>query len=231
MVQCLPHAKDCSEAAGILFLLIILAVVSHINFIRLIAHQIHVQLERRIVVLNCRMGMLMAAYSTIAIFIYIAPQAAPVLEAAEAVTEGFAVYCFFKIIMFSSQGKEHILKTIRDSEYTRPCCHYFQKVSTACCFKTMYFWLWQFFIIRPILVLTAGIIELKVGEVPAYTILTVLAILSLVGAMVALIRIYQTLGGLVPHLYMERKILFVKLIILLLVIENRVLTGNFSGAS
>jgi hypothetical protein len=173
------------------------------------------------------MALLMPAYSLILIYIYTAPQAYPILEALLTLVEGFCVYSFFKFTILSAQGRYHLLKTLRDSEYTQPCCHYFQKVSTGCCFSTIYLALWQFFIIRPILVLIAGIAEIHNVD-SFYKIFTALSLLSLVIAMVALIRMYQTIGSIAKHLYPERKILFLKGIILLFQIQDQILAGTFT---
>lgn len=225
---CLPYAVNCSQAAGLLALLIIFAVVVNINYIRLLVNQTQVKLDKRIIVLNVRMAVIVPAYSVLMVIGYANPYLSPIVEAAASLFEGYCVYCFFKIVILSATGRKQIIKILRASDYTKPCCYYFQKISTGCCFNCMWFCLFQFFAIRPIFELVAGIADMQHNK-SVYSIFTVLSIISITAAMIALIRIYQTLESLVTHLYIERKILFIKAIIIILVIQNQFLNGQFVG--
>jgi hypothetical protein len=211
-----------------MFALIIgLCFISQINYLRLLYFQSALVLDKRIIVLNVRMATIVPLYSIVMVAGYGAPQALPILDALLALIEGFSVYCFFKMIVLSAESHDQIIKTLKDSDYTQPCCYSCQKDCTGCCYSTMYLALWQFFIIRPIFVLIDGIAELK-GVTRIFEIFTILAIICLIIAMASLIRMYQTIGSIGAHLHSERKILFVKGIILLMIIQTQILMGAFT---
>jgi hypothetical protein len=133
-------------------------------------------------------------------------------------------------------GKSAVVNLIQASPYTAPCCEICQKKSPSCCNNTLHILILQFMTVRPLLFLFIAILERQPEKFHSLIrFLTSLTSLSLIVAMIALIRAYHILAPRGLLLRPTIKILFVKGIVLMLVIQQHVIssyqkTGMFGGS-
>jgi hypothetical protein len=124
-------------------------------------------------------------------------------------------------------NRNEIIKLIEASDYTRPCCATCQKKSPRCCYGTIELLLIQFFTLRPFLFLVIALIELAGHHGgPLLQLLSILTTISLIIAMVGLLRSYNFMVERTTALLPAQKVLFIKAIILLMVIQNLVISSQ-----
>lgn len=177
-------------------------------------------------ILNLRMAMILPLYCLVYFFGIVFPQHWAFFEFGVAMIEGYCIYCFFVMIAHEVGSMNEMRQLISDSRSAIPCANAMQSRKPQTCFTAMRFSLAQFFMIRPFCFLAIAIIEETAAESEkAHSIALIfgiIAITSIVVAMVALIRSYNIFVKPMSHLFPSRKILFVKIIIALVIIENNV---------
>jgi hypothetical protein len=185
-------------------------------------------------ILNCRLGLIVPAYGFLFLGILILPAYWEFFEVGISFTEGYCIYCFYKMLQFHVGNREEVLNLIESSDYTKPCCSICQKKAPKCCHYVIEICLVQFFTLRPFCFLMAAILEHYFEDGPLVQLLTISTIISLVVAMICLLRSYNFMIHATKSLAPTQKVLFIKLIILLLVIQNLIIswqqeTGLFSS--
>ncbi len=244
-MSCLPY-DGCSAAIKLLLaLVIIFSIIIIYLYYTLVLHQYgeltvlddidkkikHTE-ETYMKILSLRMALLVPLFSIIAIISYADPSSIPVMEFFEALIEGYCILSFYKMLFITLPtvtGKS-TLSIYKDTNHAGlfETCH---KNNTECCKNTVTILLYQFFLIRPILVLLAAIGELNHDE-GMYKAFTALQIISLISAMIALLRAYHiTIEYSAPEHYLTRKVIFIKAIIIVFAIQNIIVNNNFGGNS
>lgn len=248
MMSCLPDAEDDAHGClpyliAFLIIGIILTLGNFYNFFRLMSSEkldaTHFQYPR-VQIMSLRMAMLVPAFGLLSFISFIIPSGLFVIEAAEALVEGYSIYCFYKMVSFYVGDKTKILTTIQNYSTSRK--HY-DILDFICCWINMvqhrapklfssilHTCFFQFVTIRPILVLLAGIFEIKTGSRrnSITVIFIALYVISLIVAMFALLRYYHILETIdISEVRPISKALFIKFIILLIVIQNIVVNLGF----
>ena len=173
-------------------------------------------------ILNLRMAGILPLYSLLYLLGIIIPQWWNFIEFAVSFVEGYCIYCFFMMISQEVGSMEEMKRLIIDADVQAPCFHGCQKNTPEGCYKTMRVLLFQFMSVRPILFLIIALLEYKERPHKAIVIIAVLTIISIIVAMIALIRSYNIFVKAMSHMYPSNKILFVKLIIFLVILENNI---------
>jgi hypothetical protein len=244
-MSCLPY-DGCGAAIKLLLaLVVIFSIIIIYLYYTLVLHQYgeltvlddidkkikHTE-ETYMKILSLRMALLVPLFSIIAIISYVDPSSIPVMEFFEALIEGYCILSFYKMLFITLPtvtGKS-TLSIYKDTNHAGlfDTCH---KNNTECCKNTVTILLYQFFLIRPILVLIASIGELNHDE-GMYQAFTALQIISLISAMIALLRAYHiTIEYSAPEHYLTRKVIFIKAIIIVFAIQNIIVNNNFGGNS
>lgn len=195
----------------------------------LFSQYIHTNITRNIRILNCRLGLIVPLYGLLFLGILIIPHYWNFFEIGISFIEGYCIYCFYKMLAFRIGSKEEVILLIEVSPYTQPCCQTCQQKTPKCCYNIIEIFLIQFFIFRPFLFLFIALIELSPSHDEYNSILTFLSLLttiSLIFAMIALLRSYNFLSEHTKGLLPAQKVLFIKAIILLMVIQNLVITSQ-----
>jgi hypothetical protein len=193
----------------------------------LYSQYIHTNINRNVRILNCRLALIVPVYGLLFLGILIIPHIWDFFEVGISFVEGYCIYCFYKMLSFRVGNKADIVDLIQESDYTRPCCASCQKKSPRCCYSAIEILLIQFFTLRPFLFLMIAFIEL--GDDPSeqlLQLLTILTVVSLVVAMIGLLRSYNFMVEKTRALLPAQKVLFIKAIILLMVIQNLVISSQ-----
>lgn len=175
--------------------------------------------------LNSRLAIIVPGYAFLFFCILLFPEYWEFFEAGISFIEGYCIFCFYKMLKFHVGSKEATVQYIEQSNYTQPCCYSCQKKSPHCCYGFIDIALTQFCTVRPALFLLAAIIGLK-GESSILAVLEILTIISLIVAMICLLRVYNFLIQHTTILAPTQKVLFIKGIIILLVIQNMLVASQ-----
>jgi hypothetical protein len=168
------------------------------------------------------MAAILPLYSMLYLLGIIIPQWWNFIEFAVSFVEGYCIYCFFVMISHEVGSIEEMKRLITEADVQAPCFHGCQKNTPEGCYKTMRILLFQFMSFRPICFLIIALLEYKERPHRSVVIIAVLTIISIVVAMIALIRSYNIFVKAMSHMYLSNKILFVKLIIFLVIVENNI---------
>lgn len=243
MSSCLPYDGCSSGIKFLMALVVVFAVVISYLYYMLVLNQysfltciddienkIKHKEETFMKILSLRVALLVPLFSIIAIISFVDPGSIPVIEFFEALIEGYCILSFYKMLFVTLPtvtGKS-TLSIYKDTPHTSvfDTCH---KENTECCKNTVTILLYQFFLIRPILVLLAAIGEMHHDE-GMYQAFTTLQIISLLSAMVALLRSYHiAIDYCAAEFNLKRKIIFIKGIIVVFAIQNIIVNNNFGG--
>jgi hypothetical protein len=124
-------------------------------------------------------------------------------------------------------NRRDIIDLIQSSDYTRPCCATCQKNAPRCCYSTIELLLIQFFTLRPFLFLVIALVESGGHHGgPLLQLISIMTTISLIVAMVGLLRAYNFMVKRTTALLPAQKVLFIKAIILLMVIQNLVISSQ-----
>lgn len=175
-------------------------------------------------------------YGLLFVGILIVPEYWNFFEVGISFFEAYCIYCFYKMLKFHIGNKQDVVAIIQESDYTGPCCTSCQKNTPNCCYKVVEGCLVQFFTLRPLLFLFLAILERSSYDGPLLQLLTVSTVISLIVAMISLLRAYNYMIDRTVSLMPTQKVLFIKGIILIMVIQNLVVTsqqetGLFAKAS
>lgn len=139
------------------------------------------------------------------------------------------------MLQLNACGPEGTIAMIKSSEHTAPCYGSCQKGCPKQCYSIIHILLYQFMTLRPLMFLFIAILEKNPEKFDKLIrLLTALCIISLILAMLALLRIYHILADHAGRLKPTVKVLFVKGIVFMLVIQELVIssyqkTGIFQG--
>ena len=139
------------------------------------------------------------------------------------------------MLQLNACGPEGTIEQIQSSIHTRPCYGPCQKGCPKGCFWTIHILIYQFMTLRPLMFLFIAILEENPTKFESLIrLLTALCIISLIVAMLALLRAYHILADHAHRLNPTGKVLFVKGIVFILVIQEIIIssyqhTGIFQG--
>ena len=216
---------DCAKRA-IIFIIVtcVIFVICQILYFNMAIREKISALKPRLKILSLRIAMIFPAYSLVSFFICIFPIAEPVIDFFGAIFEGLSFYSYAKLLLFNIGGYDAILSVMQEKTPTR-------SPELLPLELNMFLWfLMQFMVIRPILLVIAGIIEMAVPhEHLAYRAVYYLSVLSTVFGVVGLLRVHRKFSSKSEALMPERKIVSVKLFVLLIIIQNAII--NLGHAS
>lgn len=130
------------------------------------------------------------------------------------------------MLAFRVGSRSEVVELIQSSDYTRPCCASCQKKTPKCCYSVIEMLLIQFFTLRPFFFLLIALIEEAGHHGPIVKILTISTTISLIVAMIGLLRAYNFMSQHTKALLPAQKVLFIKAIILLMVIQNLIVSSQ-----
>lgn len=178
-------------------------------------------------ILSLRVAMIIPIYSILTALMLIQPAYAYYFEAVAVLCEAYAIYCYFALIVMYCGGKERVYDLIKNSQHTQPCWASCQQNTPKQCFQTINVLLLQFIFVRPIFVLLHGVVpNHNLGSL-----FRLLSVVSLVIGMLGLLRIYHILAEHAKKMEATAKIVFIKILIVFLAIEDLAINAIFeSGA-
>jgi glucan phosphoethanolaminetransferase (alkaline phosphatase superfamily) len=144
------------------------------------------------------------------------------LEFGVSFVEGYCIYCFFVMIAHEIGSLDELRKCIIDADVANPCFYGCQKNTPLRCFMVMRILLMQFFVLRPLLFLIIAVLEELHMMHKFVVFLGVMVLLSIIVAMITLIRAYHIFNKSMGHLMLAKKILFIKFVIFIVLIGNNV---------
>ena len=234
----------CSGAVALLVIGTILTVVTIFNYVQLALRdkQSDRCLHPRVQILNLRLALIVPMFSVIALFSLAFPVATFVLEAFEALVEGCCLYCFYRMLSISAGGDAETVTAIANYGtghvdlatviccWAYPCINHIQSKYPLALLKIIKWSIFQFFAVRPIFVLIAGIFEQRTGSRFNHITLIFIAlyIASLILALASLLRFYHFTQAITVGLKPVLKIVFVKGIIAVIIIQNIVVAQAFT---
>mmetsp|Transcript_19574 Transcript_19574/g.20279 ORF Transcript_19574/g.20279 Transcript_19574/m.20279 type:complete len:347 (+) Transcript_19574:71-1111(+) len=230
------ETERCEAGRGILIAYgIVVIIISFLAYLRLI--HVHKQTlhVRRIQILNLRLAVIVPFYSIVFYLILLLPQIWSYFDALINLIEGYCIFAFYKMLQLNACGPEGTIAMIKSSEHTAPCYGSCQKGCPKQCYSIIHILLYQFMTLRPLMFLFIAILEKNPEKFDKLIrLLTALCIISLILAMLALLRIYHILADHAGRLKPTVKVLFVKGIVFMLVIQELVIssyqkTGIFQG--
>lgn len=143
------------------------------------------------------------------------------------VDQGYAIYCYFALVVVYCGGKEAVYDLIKSSHHTKPCYASCQQNTPQQCFQAINALLIQFMFVRPIFVLMHGVVhDHDLGQVFRF-----LSVLSLIVGMLGLLRIYHILAEHAKEMDATGKIVFIKVLILCLAIEDLIINAVFASGA
>lgn len=224
MSFCLPGSTSCLDQAVFLAVGVVLAITIWFLYVRLILNERRHVLDPiyRIQVLSLRIGLVVPMFAVITVFSIAFPEALPILEFVQAAAEGYAIYSFFKMVLFSV-GPDRIVRQIIKNSTSTGCLVFsfpfwavFQR--HPACLSIIRFAFLQFLFLRPIWILLAGIFELKYrrsgdsdqGAFALFRFFVAMGVAGLVLTLPAILRVYETLARHMPEIAPGKKVIFVK---------------------
>ena len=224
MSFCLPGSTSCEAQTALLAVGVVLAILVWILYVRLILNERRNVLDPiyRIQVLSLRIGLVVPIFAVIAVFSIAFPEALAILEFVQAAAEGYAIYCFFKMVLFSV-GPDRIVRQIIKNSSATGCLVFSFPLWAVCqrqpaCLSIIRFAFLQFLFLRPLWLLLAGIFELKYrrsgdsdqGAFALFRFFVAMGVAGLVLTLPAILRVYETLARHMPEIAPGKKVIFVK---------------------
>ena len=236
-----------SELVGLLIGGICCTVISFVNYYRVAIHEkdeLTMQ-HPRAQILSLRLAAIIPLFNVLLVFTFVFPAGVFVLEALEALVEGFCIYCFYKMLAMYSSEKADLKRLVLDFSKDHPgnidmatvlCCCFSSCIRSAqdrnpeLFMAVVKICMFQFFTFRPIFVLIAGVFEmLAESRTNRITIaFIILHIASLLLTMSALLRFYHIVASVTTQLKPFRKLVFIKLIIIIIIIQNIIINQRFT---
>jgi len=176
-------------------------------------------------VLSLRVAMIIPIYSILTALMLIQPHYYYIYETIAVFAEGYAIYCYFALIVVYCGGKERVLELIKASHHTAPCYASCQQNTPAQCFSAINTLLLQFIFVRPVFVLLFGIVP----NPKLATVFRALSVVSLVVGMLGLLRIYHILAEHAREMDATTKIVFIKILIVCLAVEDLIINSIFAS--
>lgn len=173
-------------------------------------------------ILNLRMAGLLPLYGVMYFIGIFVPSDWEFLEFGVSFVEGYCIYCFFVMIAHEIGSLDEVKRCIMDADVAAPCFYGCQKNTPLGCFMTMRILLMQFFLLRPLLFLIIAILEELQILHHLVVFLGVMVLVSIIVAMITLIRSYNIFNKSMGHLRLAKKILFIKFVIFIVLIGNNV---------
>ncbi len=151
---------------------------------------------------------------------FIFPEEALLIDTAESFVEAYCVYCFYKMQIYYIGSRENVLETLRNSTANFGILNGLERK-----YPNTYWWvceklLLQFLFFRPLYSLALGILDRKDNKPQIFALFTILQLLSLIFGMIGLLRITFVLSAHTRRLVTTWKLIFLKGIILMIVLEN-----------
>lgn len=140
--------------------------------------------------------------------------------------EGYCIFAFYKMLQLNAGGPEGVIQMIQTSQQTAPCYATCQRQYPTQCHSVIHLLLVQFMTLRPLMFLFIAILEQNPEKwEPLIRLLTILCIISLIVAMLALLRAYYILSEHAIRLRPTIKVLFVKGIVFILVVQELIIAS------
>jgi uncharacterized membrane protein YidH (DUF202 family) len=140
--------------------------------------------------------------------------------------EGYCIFAFYKMLQLNAGGPTGVIQMIQTSEHTSPCYATCQQKSPKQCNSVIHYLLVQFMTLRPLMFLFIAILEENPQKwEKLIRLLTILCIISLIAAMLALLRAYHVLSEHAVRLRPTIKVLFVKGIVFVLVVQELIIAS------
>ena len=179
---------------------------------------------KHVQIMSLRMPLMIPAYAILSLFVYVFPFYLPIVEIFEAAFEGYAIYCYFKMVLFAVGSEQRVRDMIRDSTATGCLCFRFPlwaplQAQESCLLRIRLGFL-QFLFLRPIFFLASALIEVlgetdaDTGEqAPAFESLkrffAALAVASLVITLPCIVRLFEVFRTTLQDLGLLRKVCLV----------------------
>lgn len=197
---------------GVVVLAYLFSVIRHFNFLVKPAEQI----------LVLRVSMLLPIYATMLELILLFPNGEPIFESLSTLYEAYALFAFFMMMIVHCDGKAGTLHEL--SLFTGSC---------ACCVTTNPSFYYSFtrasvmqmILIRPIATLISGFSENE----NTITVTKMIALASVVWGVFWLLRMYKALAERVHDIHAKSKIIVIKVIILIIMIQAVVVEALFAA--
>jgi hypothetical protein len=140
--------------------------------------------------------------------------------------EGYCIFAFYKMLQLNVGGPSGTIQMLQTSEHTAPCYATCQQKCPKQCNTVIHVLLLQFMTLRPLMFLFIAILEENPEKWDKLIrLLTALCIISLILAMLALLRAYHVLGEHALRLRPTVKVLFVKGIVFILVVQELIIAS------
>lgn len=230
---------SCPAQGVLLALCACLVFVVVLIYVRFVISQRHFWVKglEHVHLMSLRMPLVLPAYAILSLFVYAFPFYLPAVKIFEAISEGYALICYLKLVLFAVGSEQRARDMIRDSTATGCLCFKYPfwapfQAHASCLFYVRLGFL-QFLFLRPLLFLGGALVAV-LGDTDKTTgrqspaaeslkrAFTVLAVLSLVITLPCILRIYEVFRTKLPDLGLMRKVFFIKGFILLWVIENNI---------
>lgn len=235
-------STGCDAQLAMLVTSCVFVIITFFLFIRFLVQERSMMREPvyRIQILSLRMCTIFPLFSAISFLTFMLPKYFIVFESLYALAEGLCVYCFFKLIIYCAGTNDAIRELIKASKETG-CLGSKIPLWRSCqahpmCLSSINVIFLQFLFVRPLLILSAGIINLTYGYQAAdetlpnlFRFFVVSSIISLVITLPAVVRVYEMIGKSRPEISPLKKAVFVKLVILICVIQFSVVNIISSG--
>lgn len=175
-------------------------------------------------ILTLRVATVIPLFAVLEYVTIIWPEYFPIFETVESFVEAYCIYCYFALLVMYCGGKERVMMLMRETEAGG--CQSCTRDTPDCCYETINLLLLQFVVVRPILNLLYALTEMNGKEnVTLRTLMTI----SLVIAMIGLLRIYKILRPHTQAMDATSKVLVIKALILLLVLQDLAVQSLYSA--
>lgn len=175
-------------------------------------------------VLSLRIASMIPAFALICFAESFFPEFVEYFEAAYSIVDGYCFYYMFQLLYSQFSTREQIIASISQSENTGLCFASIQRNHAEVFFQFLNICCMQFLLLRPILLFLYAITSSSSkSQSNLPRLFNALAFVSMVFAFASLVRIYLILNK--PNfesIRLGRKILFVKLVVLILAVENAI---------
>lgn len=178
------------------------------------------EFDFKIQTLILRLALMVPSYMMIFVFVFFYPEYYSLFEVFESIVDGYCIYCFYRVVILAGGGWAHTCAYLKDPTWNVCIC--WQRSNPLSFMRVTQFFLEQFLIFRPLLMIGKAVGDLVYNDFEIVVIFQILSMLDLGLTLMFLFTFLHAMVDRVSYIKPIRKVIFVKGLLFILALENLV---------
>ncbi len=202
------------------------------NFILLVTRESNNVVFLQVQVQSLRIAGILPLFGALFLLKFIFAKYDTFIDIGVSFFEAYCLYSFYKMQILYLGSHNNVLEALRHTKHHFLCGDGWETDHPERVLQISHAMLLQFLFVRPFFVLAQGVLELfqHSRSSPLFILFTVLQLLSTVLGLGALLRLSLALAHATERLRAMRKLAFLKVIVLVIIVENVVANALISNA-